>query len=115
MNREFKFRVWFNKERRMVDADAVSLLQDETLQIGYYDDSGCPKIRDEDSYTLMQYTGLEDKNDKEIYEGDIISRVGLDDIVVEWDYRLLITIQMDIHESGVEVLGNIYENPELLL
>jgi uncharacterized phage protein (TIGR01671 family) len=73
---------------------------------------------------LMQYTGLKDKNGKEIYEGDIVrfdnSSAGIPDA----DYRQAVVQYrapefMPHHLSNVtgydvEVIGNIYENPELL-
>lgn len=79
---------------------------------------------------LMQYTGLKDKNGKEIYEGDIVKDgwlKGMRPFVVEWK-----TIQANSDSSTwypgtgfnvaldkdspntYEVIGNIYENPELL-
>lgn len=90
---------------------------------------------DIDKMPLMQFTGLLDKTGKEIYEGDIIHRCNGYDWIVEWSDKLLAiairrlrnkthpyldevyatlgdTLQWD--GVKVEVLGNIYENPELL-
>lgn len=81
---------------------------------------------DVDANTVGQYTGLKDCNDKDIYDGDIFNtrRYFYPGIaVVEWvdDARFLgFTIENERKivyvdsEPGVEVVGNIYENPELL-
>ena len=80
-----------------------------------------------DEGELMQYTGLKDKNGKEIYEGDIISSLNFTGQVFWNDfscgYRFGKTPEADIERtaylnkfasSEYLVIGNIYENPELI-
>lgn len=77
--------------------------------------------------TLSQYTGLKDKNGKEIYEGDIILiKDNTEKLIVKWyDGAFVLVNKYDEHFEGyvalyrympieIEVIGNIYDNPELL-
>lgn len=71
---------------------------------------------------LMQYTGLKDKNGKEIYEGDVLLIDGKTTKVIEsemgwdWDGASVYgwAIGTENPETESEIIGNIYSNPELI-
>ena len=75
-------------------------------------------------FNLMQYTGLRDKNDSEIYDGDIVihySRIHKIIFNVEEARFVLRVDQFELeipftnnNSKRMEIVGNIYENPELL-
>jgi hypothetical protein len=113
MNREIKFRVWDKRETKgMSTQNMLYNAQSHGLWQDFVDYPG---------YELMQYTGLNDINGKQIYEGDIIR--GLFDfgpagfneeiLIVTWDNER--GYQWNYWDlSTIEVIGNIFENPELL-
>mgnify|MGYP000566851020 CR=1 FL=1 len=124
--RAIKFRCWDTENKEMLDIQELNYR-------GSY--NGQPMIRttmysdyfDTEDMILMQYTGLKDKNGKEIYEGDIVRIKGeaeLLDIKAKVEYsetfaQYIITNTKNIvHESealgdyeNIEVIGNIYDNP----
>ena len=125
MNREIKFRAWDKKEKRMLPVDAVNFFNKSIVSNqarGEHSGGQFGFIESE----LMQYTGLKDKNGKEIYEGDIVS--WFDDLgdhghpfVIKYnEAQFLLTIPSEkldgwyLGGKEIEVIGNIYENPELL-
>ena len=82
---------------------------------------------DADKITLMQFTGLHDKNGKEIYEGDVVHwkpvglgtvRFGASAAFVHDQEKLRggtgINQLHRSYQQEYEIIGNIYENPELL-
>ena len=122
--REIKFRVWDIKFKRMEEIDGFSLyLADNKIYEVFEGTQGydtCMFVTDVTKlYELMQYTGLKDKNGKEIYEGDIAI---LPDRWPKFPVRYIDGMfclegtSWPLHEyyKECEIIGNIYENPELL-
>lgn len=104
--REIRFRAW-NKEKKEIVYRFFSI--DNTNGLCWYQNP-----MENLPYILMQYTGLKDKNGKEIYEGDIVystyyrHNIEIEDIFTMYKW-------FDYPESEeFEIIGNIYENPELI-
>jgi uncharacterized phage protein (TIGR01671 family) len=122
MNREIKFRAWDNENKYMITSKqgiftALRNSMNITVQDnGYYNNGDLLKPNKE-KYTLMQYTGLKDKNGAEIYEGDILRDYSeeIEDWVVSYSDGEFVgvfdNIVCDLFElTDLEVAGNIYEN-----
>ena len=129
-NRVIKFRIWNKKTNTWVEGhgpdelaslDGVNLFG-ETILLGAFMDG--VSIKDLNDCVALQYIDIEDKNDKQIFEGDI----------VKWDggiyqvqycnnyaccgFRLFNgdeSLETECENwKNTEVIGNIYENPDLI-
>lgn len=119
MNDRFKFRVWDKINEKWINNNCLLDIESGYL-FGWYDNEQANKRR----YKLMQSTGIKDKNGKLVYESDIITDE-IDNYVVEWDtdeaylgfwVREIGTREYYTFEQllSYEVIGNIYENKDLL-
>lgn len=125
MSREIKFKAWLKKQKKMVEVHKIDF-QDRVIT-HYLDDLPFPTLIkcSFDDVELMQYTGLKDKNGKEIYDGDIMkvtppiwAKEGIFKVIYD-NGRFIITDNKVWQNIGTlveysEVIGNIYDNPELL-
>ena len=125
MKREIKFRIWDKEKGKMLNKYDVGF-----ITLSYLDVYGSDEF-----YEFMQYAGLKDENGVEIYEGDIVrvEHTNYYETEIEPEYKpwigkvifkesgYYIQTGCDYHPSlsnirivSINVLGNVFENPELL-
>lgn len=124
--REIKFRAWIKELNEIREVEYINFWK----KMISFPNKFCKEYylnADFDEIELMQYTGLKDKNNKEIYEGDIVKLranhgIGVVKYYDEWgafvvEYiksKPLAVLGMNYYKENIEILGNIYENSELL-
>ena len=121
--REIKFRAWDKENKKMMKVSSLSLENKETA----VRENGTYHFLRMQNLELMQYTGLKDKNSKEIYEKDIVSCNKYKNIVVFFENgcfkvrypkndttNIICTLDTFLEKYKCKISGNIYENFELL-
>lgn len=137
MQRELKFRAWDNKRKRFVGMGEIvfSDYGETTIEVvpnsqAYIGDEVHDGEPQRGRFVVEQFTGIQDKDGKDIYEGDLLDygygrilemrfhdgafKLG---IVKTLRNKKLVSCdwgELPINPRGKEVVGNIHENPELL-
>ena len=123
--KKFKMKAWLMKEKKMVSIigidfnyESIRYTEDDNLFNENY------KTAEFKNIELLQFTGLKDNGGQELYEADVIKfNDGIDDIygLISYDdedgtYRVSyenITEHLSEREGDFEIVGNIFENPDL--
>ena len=134
--RQIKFRVFIKWLKIILEVESIDFIKKRVYcktEIGKPNPCDFYSL---DDIELMEHIGLEDKNNIEIYEGDVVKDSSGRLMIIEWDNRLgtarfiLKTINrishiqagryLDIHqwvtsdENDLEIIGNIYQNQEII-
>ena len=120
--REIKFRAWLKDEKKMIDVKAIDWDENGDILSINYPSGKAYSGYDKDNIELMQYTGIMDTNGVKVFEGDIVYVDGDDIGVIEYKSGCFYvrsngyegTFYNNYFGYDVEVIGNIYKNPELL-
>ena len=121
--REIKFKYIIIREKEEMISKTFSIID---IEFGYMNRWYAANHIGADELKRCQYTGLKDKNGKEIYEGDVLKWRGYEVVngkqirpsrilEIEYEYYKLFQVENIIRDNGtLEIIGNIHENPELI-
>jgi len=127
--REIKFRAWLKEDKKMVNVETMDFTDKSIQYLKRSEIINAYILRREsfDDVELMQYTGVKDKNGKEIYENDLISCNKYKNIVVFFENgcfkikypksdttNTICTLDTFLEKYKCKISGNIYENKNLL-
>jgi uncharacterized phage protein (TIGR01671 family) len=135
--REIKFRAWLSWDEagRNMGKMIFTELREFKRDIGFLASDDMIQMRESKSFMGVywtQHTGLNDKNWEGIYEGDIVQNFEPDNFVIEYSngsfwcvgyskgkpivdmFEPYILSSKAVESEQLEIIGNIYENPELL-
>lgn len=123
--REIKFRAWSSGRKEMTEVESIHFKGNAVYLISKH----LRLVANLDETELMQFTGQKDMNGKEVFEEDILKLENRDFGIVQYNnlncnyYIQLINYHFNVaidfkkvfsYQSKVEIIGNKYENPELL-
>ena len=117
--REIKFRAWHKEKKIIGEVLGIDILHKEI----YFSNENvnCYEYAEFKNIELMEYTGLKDMREKEIYEGDILFESFGEEyfkvVFEDGSFRVETeeySLPLKEYAHICEVVGNIYENPELI-
>lgn len=120
MTREIKFKMWHKKTKKMYKVEKLDI-RDKLVYMWNYSNYSLSYFC-LDEVELMQYTGLKDRNDVEIYEGDILDYDGelwevkysIDDGMFVLYYDHVTENFSNMNSKWFDVIGNVFEDGDLL-